>query len=148
MHRRGYWTAIGMILAGSAQAQFTAPANLTNPNRVNEDIQQRADIEAVNNQRAREQTGQQADVAKFLEAIKPRKHLFADFDQVVLHGKAPATPGMLALMAQSPYAADIAYFLGSHPEQSGAIAHMQPEDARVAMKQIEASAAASNPIRK
>ena len=102
MHRRGYWTAIGMILAGSAQAQFTAPANLTNPNRVNEDIQQRADIEAVNNQRAREQTGQQADVAKFLEAIKPRKHLFADFDQVVLHGKAPATPGMLALMARVP----------------------------------------------
>jgi virulence-associated protein VagC len=55
MHRRGWWTAIGMILAGSAQAQLTAPANLTNPNRVNEDIQQRADIEAVNNQRAREQ---------------------------------------------------------------------------------------------
>jgi hypothetical protein len=137
-----------MILAGTAQAQFTPPSSVTNPNRVNEDIQQRADIEAVNNQRAREQTGPQADLAIFLEAIKPRKHLFADFDQVALHGKAPLTPGMLALMARSPYAADIAYFLGSHPEQSGAIAQMQPEEARVAMKQIEASAAASNPIRK
>lgn len=145
---RGYLTAIAMILAGTAQAQFLPPANVTNPNRVNEDIQQRADIEAVNNQRAREQTGLQADLANFLEAIKPRKHLFADFDQVVLHGKAPLTPGMLALMAQSPYAADIAYFLSSHPAQSGAIAQMQPAEARVALKQIEASAAASNPIRK
>jgi hypothetical protein len=148
MFGRGYLSVIAMILAGTAQAQISAPANLTNPNRVNEDIQQRADIEAVNDQRARKQTGPQGDVAHFLEAIKPRKHLFADFDQVVIHGKAPATPGMLALMAQSPYAADIAYFLGSHPEQSGAIAQMQPEEARVAMKQIEASAAASNPIRK
>jgi hypothetical protein len=145
---RGYLAAIALILAGTTQAQFTPPSTLTNPNRVNEDIQQRADIEAVNNQRAREQTGPQAEVAKFLEAIKPRKHLFAGFDQVVLHGKAPLTPDMLALMAHSPYAADIAYFLATHPEQSGAIAHMQPEEASVAMRQIEASAAASNPIRK
>jgi hypothetical protein len=136
-----------MIWAGALQAQFTPPPGLTDPNRQNEQIQQRADMQAANDQHAREQqTGTQAVVANFLQAIKPRKHLFADFDQVVIHGKAPMTPDMLAMITPSPYAADIAYFLGSHPEQSGSIAQMPPDAGRAAIKEIEAAAAAKNPI--
>lgn len=74
--------------------------------------------------------------------------MYPDFDKVVLHGNAPVTPSMLGLMSESPYAADIAYYLGQHPEQSGAIARMPPEQVRSAIKQIEAAAAATNPIRK
>jgi hypothetical protein len=58
------------------------------------------------------------------------------------------TLSLLGLMAESPYAADIAYYLGKHPEQAGAIAKMQPEPARSAVKEIEASVAATNPIHK
>ena len=83
-----------------------------------------------------------------MEAIKSRKAMYPDFDKVVLHGNAPVTPSMLRLMSESPYAADIAYYLGQHPEQSGAIARMPPEQARSAIKQIESAAAATNPIRK
>ena len=82
-----------------------------------------------------------------MEAIKSRKDLYPDFDKVVLHGNAPVTSSMLALMSESPYAADIAYYLGQHQEQSGAIAKMPQQQARSAIKQIEAAAAATNPIR-
>ena len=111
-----------------------------------QDIQNRQQIDAINNQRSRDQT--QPQVAKFMEAIESRKDMYPDFDKVALHGNAPVTPSMLGYMSESPYAADIAYYLGQHPEQSGAIARMPPEQARSAIKQIEAAAAAANPIRK
>ncbi len=149
MLRGGCLTAIAMALAGSAHSQipksFPGP---TSPNRFNQDIDTRQKIEAANEQHAREQASVQARVTKFMEAIKPRRHLFADFDLVVIHGKAPVTPSMLALMAESPYAADIAYYLGKHPQQSGSIAQMRPEQARLSVQQIEASVAANNPIRR
>jgi len=83
-----------------------------------------------------------------MKAIKPRKDRFADFDKVVIHGKTPVTPSMLGLMADSPYAADIAYFLGKHPEQSVAIARMAPAEASVAVHEIETTIAAENLVRK
>jgi hypothetical protein len=52
------------------------------------------------------------------------------------------------LIAESPYAADIAYYLNKHPEQSAAIAQMPSEQARSEVQKIEASAASTNPIRK
>jgi hypothetical protein len=128
----------------NAQAMTKWP---TNPNANNQDIQNRQTWDDINSQqRSRDQAKAQA--AKFMEAIRPRKGMYPDFDKVVLQGNAPVTPTMLGLMSESPYAADIAYYLGQHPEQSAAIAKMSPEQARSAVKQIEAAAAATNPIRK
>ena len=134
-------TAIAMAVTGVAHSQQM-------PNGTNQDIQNRQLIAAINNQPSRDQAQAPAQVARFMEAIKSRKGMYPDFDKVVLHGNAPVTPSMLGLMSESPYAADIAYYLGQHPEQSGAIARMPPEQARSAIKQIEAAAAATNPIRK
>jgi hypothetical protein len=139
--RRAALTAIAMAVTGVAHSQQI-------PNGANQDIQNRRQIDAINNQPSRDQAQAHAQVAKFIEAIKSRKEMYPDFDKVVLHGNAPVTPSMLCLMSESPYAADIAYYLGQHPEQSGAIAKMPPEQARSAIKQIEAAAAATNPIRK
>ena len=134
-------TAIAISAAGVAHSQSLS--SMPNANNNNRDIQRRQLVEQVNDQHSRDQ----AQVAKFMEAIKSRKDLYPDFDKVVLHGNAPVTSSMLALMSESPYAADIAYYLGQHQEQSGAIAKMPQQQARSAIKQIEAAAAATNPIR-
>src|SRR6266436_1729705 len=163
-----FLTMIGVAFAGTgtAHAQMVRPGvGPTNPDRQNQDLETRQQIRLMDEQRLVEEQRQrdlksqdlqqgnggaaardpamvQAQVAKFMEAIKHRRHRFADFDQVVIHSRTPVTPEMLALMAESPYAADIAYYLAKHPEQSGAIAQMQPAEAGLAVRQLEATIAA------
>ena len=148
---RAYLPLIGIAFFASANSQIPSATSIPNPtlpNGFNQDIEQRQRIQEVNEQRARDQANMSPEVAKFMSAIKPRKGLFPDFDQVVLHGNAPMTMSLLGLISQSPYAADIAYYLGKHPDESGSIAHMQPDQARAAVKEIEVAAAAKNPISK
>jgi hypothetical protein len=134
-------TAIVIALAGAAHSQTQRPGvGATSPNFQNQNLETMEQIRLLDEQRRlEEQRRHDALTAKFMKAIKPRRHLFADFDHVVIHGKTPVTPGMLALMAESPYAADIAYYLGKHPEESGAIAQMQPAEASLAVRQLEAT---------
>ena len=54
---------------------------------------------------------------------------------------------MLGMMAESPYAADIAYYLGKHPEISGALAQMPPVESGLALRQLGATIAAENAVR-
>src|SRR5258708_21264762 len=169
-----FLTAIGIAVAGSGTARSQMPrpgVGPTNPDRQNQELETRQQIRLLDEQRLVEEQRQrdlksqdaqqanggaaardpamvEAQVAKFMEAIKHRRHRFADFDQVVLHSLTPVTPEMLALMAESPYAADIAYYLGKHPEQSGAIALMQPAEAGLAVRQLAATIAAENAVRK
>lgn len=150
-------TALASGLAGTTQSQIQRPGvGPTNPDRLNQDLETKQQIQLLEEQRQREelqkQAGQsgdpardpavvQAQVAKFMAAIKHRRHRFPDFDRVVLHSKTPVTSEMLSLMAESPYAADIAYYLGKHPGESGAIALMPPAQARLAVRQLEATLA-------
>jgi hypothetical protein len=166
------FSTIAIALSGTARSQIVRPGvGPSNPNRLNQDLETRQQILFMDERRraeeqrqrdaqsqqsqdghggnpARDQAIVQAQVAKFLKAIKGRKRRFADFDQVVTHGKAPVTPAMLGLMAESYYAADIAYYLGKHPEQSLAIAQMHSAEARSAVQQIESRIAAENAGRK
>jgi hypothetical protein len=147
---RGACVAVVTVLTiASAYGQMpkTLP-NPINPNPFNQDIEQRKRIVEINDQHNREQANAPPEIAKFMAAIKPRKHLFSDFDRVVLHGTAPMTLSLLSLIAESPYAADIAYYLNKHPEQSGAVAQMPLEQARSELLKIEASVASAHPIRK
>lgn len=148
MRRIVPFTVIAMVWGVSAYSQM--PRNLpgpTNPNRFNQDIEQQRKIEELNNHHD-QQVEMQRQVARFMRAIKTRRHLFADFDQVVIHGTAPMTAALLSLISDSPYAADIAYYLNKHPDQAGSIVTMPTEQARQAVQQIEASVSANNPIRK
>jgi hypothetical protein len=145
---------IAIDLTGIAHSQMPRPGvGPTNPDHQNQDLETMQQIRLMDEQRLlaeqrqHDATSVQAQVAKFMEAIKHRKHRFADFDQVVTHSNTPVTPAMLALMAESPYAADIAYYLGKHPEQSGAIALMQPAEAGSALRLLEATIAAENTVR-
>jgi hypothetical protein len=145
---RLFLTAIAAALAGTAHSQMQRPGlGATSPNFQNQNLETMEHIRLMDEQRQREESSRRdAQVAKFMKAIEPRKRRFADFDQVVIHGKTAVTPEMLALIAESPYAADIAYYLGKHPEQSGAIAQMQPAEAGLAVRRIEATVAAQETV--
>jgi hypothetical protein len=141
---------IAVTSAGTAFSQMPRPnVGATNPDAQNRNLETMEETRLLNDQRRiDEENNRVGPVAKFMKAIKHRKDRFPDFDQVVIHGKAPVTPSMLGLMADSPYAADIAYFLGKHPEQSVAIAQMAPAQASKAVHEIETTIAAENSVRK
>ena len=142
------WSCIAV--AAAALVSVAHSQQIIGFNKSAQDLQNRLQVENITSGRGQAvpPTETQTQVAKFMEAIKPRKDMYPDFDKVVLQGNAPVTPAMLGMISASPYAADIAYYLGQHVEQSGAIARMQPDQARSAIKQIETAAAATNPIRK
>jgi hypothetical protein len=50
---------------------------------------------------------------------------------------------MVALMAESEYAADIAYYLGKHPDEAARISRMPLQDAGPAIFAIEAAVRAN-----
>ncbi len=164
--------AIAIAAAGAAHAQLhrVGPTNPDSLNqqretmeqiRVMQDKQWRADELArrcAALPQNRPETGtqapadcgealQKAQVARFMAAIEPRRHRFADFDRVVFHGKTPLSQDMIALMAESPYAADIAYYLGQHPDQADAIARMHLSQAGLAVRQLAATIAAQDKAR-
>ena len=77
---------------------------------------------------------------KFLTAIESRKGRWADFDVIVFKSNVAYSEDMLALMAQSPYAADIAYYLGTHPHESAQYASMPIEKSGPEIRAIEEKA--------
>jgi hypothetical protein len=163
-------TALAIALSATAYSQVRPGVGPTSPNRQNQDLDTAQKIQLMDDQRrledlrrrdaqskqseqgsdgdpARDPAVVRAQVARFMEAIKRRRNRFADFDSVVIHGKTPMTPEMLGFIAESRYAADIAYYLGKHPEQSGAIAQMLPDEAGPAVRQLASTIAAENGVR-
>lgn len=67
----------------------------------------------------------------------PRRGLYADFDEVVFNKDVAITIDMIELMADSRYAADIAYYLGSHKLRSYEIAAMPRLQQATALAEIE-----------
>ncbi len=131
--------AIVMTVALPVQVRSTpsvsGEADPNAANRQREILQEQQKLE--DKRRSDEQ--QRAQIDKFLAVVKPRKWHYLDFDQVVIHGKAPMSPQVLALIAQSYYAADIAYYLGKHPDQALIISRMPAANASQAVKTIEST---------
>ena len=80
---------------------------------------------------------------RFSEAIKYRRYKWDDFDDVVMNPDLKISLDMVALMAESQYAADIAYYLGNHLEESKEISRMQLPWAGKAIFAIEKEIIAS-----
>jgi len=74
---------------------------------------------------------------EWLKAAGPRLHLFPDFDKVVFSNDVSITDEMIRLMAGSPYAADIAYYFGTHKTESKAVSQMPLLEAARAISSIE-----------
>jgi hypothetical protein len=80
-------------------------------------------------------------------AAAPRRERYPDFDAVALAPEVPISLDMVRLMAYSPYAADIAYYLGKHRDEAERIAAMGFLDAAAAIQRIERKVAAPEPSR-
>jgi hypothetical protein len=87
----------------------------------------------------------QAQIDAFLRAITSRRNRWRDFDHLVFESHWPVTPDMLGLIAESPYAADLAYYLAGHATEAQAIASMPPQRARATMKALAARVAVAAP---
>jgi hypothetical protein len=66
-----------------------------------------------------------------------------DFDAVVFADDLPMTIPMIGLIAESRYAADIAYYLGRHRDEAAAIAQKPLPEAGRAILAIEAQVKAA-----
>lgn len=104
-------------------------------------------VQLENERRKREADESQSpeiDVAfgRFSEAIKYRRYRWDDFDRIVMDKGLPMTADMLSLMAESRFAADIAYYLGTHRDEAGAISQMALPEAGRAIFAIEKKLAA------
>lgn len=62
-----------------------------------------------------------AILQKFDQAIRYRRYRWKDFDQVVFAPDVSISMDMVGLMAESPIAADIAYYLGTHKDDAARI---------------------------
>jgi hypothetical protein len=80
---------------------------------------------------------------QFKDAIMYRRFKWPDFDQVAFAPGVQVTADMLGFMAESRYAADIAYYLGKHQGRSAQIAKMSLPDQAAAITDIEAKVSAS-----
>lgn len=73
----------------------------------------------------------------WVTAANQRSHLFKDFAKVVFAPDVRITDEMVMLMSGSPYAADIAYYLGTHKAEAMAISRLPLLDAARAIDAIE-----------
>jgi hypothetical protein len=83
-------------------------------------------------------------VSRFGNAIKYRRFRYKDFDEVVFNQSLQITEDMVALMSESEYAADIAYYLGNHPDEATAVSRMALPQAGAAIFAIEEKLIQSN----
>ena len=76
-------------------------------------------------------------ISRFENAIKYRRFRYNDFDEVVYDESLQITVDMVALMSESAYAADIAYYLGKHPNEAIAVSRMELPKAGAAIFTLE-----------
>lgn len=103
-------------------------------------------MQLENNQREAQAKKQQKPVdaqevpphmQQWLKSAQPRMHLFSNFEQVVFAQDVSISDDMIKLMASSPFAADIAYYLGSHKMEATAIKSMTMLEAARSISDIE-----------
>lgn len=74
---------------------------------------------------------------KWANAVAPRKHLFPDFERVVFAEDVDISVPMIELLAESEYAADMTYYLGTSKAEAARIARLPFLDQAVAIKEVE-----------
>lgn len=86
-------------------------------------------------QQADAQASQRATVITQVTAARARHE---DYDQVVTD-QVPISPAMAEVMVASEHGAEVAYYLGSNPEEAARIAKLSPAAAGAALARIELS---------
>ena len=101
------------------------------------DDQIKIDLEKHQNEKAKQE---------WLKVASMRMGLFPDFEAIVFAPDVPITTDMVRLMATSPLAADIAYYLGTHKTEALAISKMNIVEAAKSIARIEEKVKAGSSI--
>jgi len=111
-----------------------------------ENEQRRRQIEEskklIDNQTKQELARRASDedtIKRWFAVAQPRIGLYPDFNRIVFAEDLRITVPMIKIMAESKYAADIAYFLGKNKEVASEIASMEMERMRINITGIESS---------
>lgn len=109
--------------------------------------QERQRQQQIEDRQKQSQSANQTDpvIDEWLKAAAPRMGLYQDFEKVVFANDVAITTDMIRLMTPSPFAADIAYYLGSNKLESLAITKMSLVEAARSIDRIEAKLKASKP---
>lgn len=109
--------------------------------------QERQRQQQIEDRQKQSQSANQTDpvIDEWLKAAAPRMGLYQDFEKVVFAHDVAITTDMIRLMTPSPFAADIAYYLGSNKLESLAITKMSLVEAARSIDRIEAKLKASKP---
>lgn len=107
----------------------------------------RAEYEALDRQRneqAQQQTLQQREAA-FSQRVEQARERFEDFDAVVFNPANPISDAMVEVIKSSDKGPDLAYHLGSHPDEARRIASLPPIQAARELGLIEAKLSLPKP---
>lgn len=101
---------------------------------------QKRDAEAESAKAASYAAREQAALTRKWEAAQDSaRERFADFDEVVKNPNLPITTSMAKAILQTDAAAEIAYHLGTHPEEAAKIAALSPVAQAIAIGRLEAT---------
>lgn len=138
---RDYYKAELERLKAEAQKPKEAPAETTSEKPKEEDFENYSDfVEALADWKAeqkaaqierklkeeREQAQKQSAQQEFVAKLEQGREKYSDFDEVVFDPDVPITQPMVEALHDCEHAADIAYYLGKHPDVAGHIASLSP----------------------
>lgn len=98
-------------------------------------------------QRERTQREYEAMAREYTARADDARSRYADFDEVTGREDVPVSGHMIEVIMASEKGPDIAYFLGSNPQEAARIAHMPPLAAAAEIGRIEAQLSAPAPKR-
>lgn len=90
-----------------------------------------------NAEQAKKNMDENAIAQAWKEKAMKRSHLYKDFESVVFAEDVSFNMNMIKLMSMSDYAADIAYYFGTHKIEAVAVANMSILDAANRISAIE-----------
>ena len=103
--------------------------------QLRQDIEQKSPQPLQNSNTPRNRD--QEIVQQFNEAVKYRKYRFDDFDAVIHNDDVPFNIDIIGIISESPYAADIAYFLSKNIPLTRHISRLELPKAAAALMAIE-----------
>jgi hypothetical protein len=87
---------------------------------------QQAERMSQEQQRQKAEAAQRQQAQTVQQRITEGRAKYDDFDEIALSGSVPITQEMATAIGESELGADIAYYLGNHPDEAVKIATMSP----------------------
>lgn len=104
-------------------------------------FEQRAAADRQREEEAKTQAQQKDKLTAWGEKVKAAAGKYDDFEEVAYNPAVSITPAMQEAILDSPVGPDLAYWLGSHPQEAARISDLSPVSQARELGKIEASLA-------